>query len=112
MHCTGVAPSGNIEPDWREQLMAIGARPPENVGFANVTGTGAPLIVEAVIDGGHAIVSAGGPLGGSGPVGGVGPVGVLQLAAESATSPATSSRSTAARMDTAIVSILQCVIWV
>ena len=54
--------------------MAIGGRPPAVVGFANVTGTGAPLIVEAVIDGGHVIVSDGDPgVGGLG--GGVGSVG-------------------------------------
>jgi hypothetical protein len=92
--------------------MAIGGRPPAVVGFANVTGTGAPLIVEAVIDGGHVIVSAGGPgVGGLG--GGVGSVGDEHpaVSSTSATSHAPSSRSTAALMDTAIADILQCVVW-
>ena len=112
MHWTGVAPIGNIEPDSREQLIAIGARPPDVVGFGNDTGTGAPLVVEAVTDTGQEIESGG--LGGCGLVGGgSGAVGVLHPAVTSATatSHATSSCSTAARMDTAILCILQWVIW-
>lgn len=110
-HCTCVGPSGKNDPDWRVQLMAMGARPPVVDGFGNATATAALPIVEAVNEGGQAIVK---PDGGSDPVGGVGLVGEPPHPVAKSTittSHATSGRSTAARMDTAIVSILQCVIW-
>ena len=37
VHCTGVVPAENIEPDWRVQLTSTGATPPEVVGWENAT---------------------------------------------------------------------------
>jgi hypothetical protein len=42
-HCTTVVPTGNCDPDAREQLTCTGAMPPVVFGAPKVTVTGLPL---------------------------------------------------------------------
>ena len=59
MHCTGVAPTGNGDPDARLQLTCTGDTPPVVVGGGNVTDTAAPVNETVVTFAGHEMVSGG-----------------------------------------------------
>jgi hypothetical protein len=58
MHCTGVVPMGNGDPETRSQLTCTGGTPPEVVGVGNVTETAAPVNEVVLMLAGHVIVSA------------------------------------------------------
>ena len=85
VHCTLVAPMGNIEPDAAVQLTCTGVTPPDVVGDAKVTATGPPLREVAARLAGQAMLKPGG--GGGGVPGGsfgVGRVGVDEVHAATA----------------------------
>jgi hypothetical protein len=59
VHCTGVAPTGNGDPDVRLQLTCTGDTPPVVVGDGNVTDTAAPVNEMVATSAGHVIVRGG-----------------------------------------------------
>ena len=59
VHCTGVEPIGNGDPDARSQVICTGGTPPVAVGDGYVTDTAAPVNEVVVTFAGHVIVSAG-----------------------------------------------------
>ena len=59
VHCTGVAPTGNGEPDVRLQLTCTGETPPVVVARGNVTDTGAPVNDTVLTSAGQVIVNGG-----------------------------------------------------
>jgi hypothetical protein len=59
VHCTGVAPTGNADPEVRLQATCTGETPPVVVGDGNVTETAAPVNDTVDTSGGQVIVSGG-----------------------------------------------------
>jgi hypothetical protein len=59
VHCTGVAPTGNADPDARLQLTCTGGTPPVVVGEGKVTDTAPPENDGEVTAAGQVMVSGG-----------------------------------------------------
>jgi hypothetical protein len=58
VHCTGVVPRGNGEPDTRSHVTCTGGTPPVVVGVGKVTDTAAPVNETVLMSAGQVIVSA------------------------------------------------------